>query len=239
MKKGIRVITAMNRKGGCGKSTMIRGLASAAADRDETVTIFDTDGSRGLFKWMERAKAQNAWADNVEVIATLDAGKVDQAIQEIFEQPDQEHLILIDTFGGGADPAAQDLLADISDVIVSPCMLSEEDLEETKETALWYARLKQRVADPDNLPPYRVLVSRVPAAMRAPDNAILEQIFSKLPALDQFIANRSVYSRMGSGLLGPIRDNLTNKGVALHVQDAIDEMSEVLDVLDKIVKEGK
>ena len=43
MQNGVRVITAMNRKGGCGKTTLIMGLASAAAERG---TIFDTDESR-------------------------------------------------------------------------------------------------------------------------------------------------------------------------------------------------
>ncbi|MTH62643.1 AAA family ATPase, partial [Paracoccus litorisediminis] len=37
MQNGIRVITAMNRKGGCGKTTLIMGLASAAAERGESV----------------------------------------------------------------------------------------------------------------------------------------------------------------------------------------------------------
>lgn len=239
MTNGIRVITAMNRKGGCGKSTLIRGLASAAADRGESVTVFDTDGSRGLWKWMERAKAANAWSDDVSVFAMLDARKVEALVEEILEQPDQEHLILIDTFGGGADPEAQDLLADLSDLIVSPCMLSMEDLEETKETALWYARLKQRVADPSTLPPYRVIASRVPSALREPDKLVLREMVSAVPMIDQFVANRSVYSRMGSGLLGPVRDNLQNKGVASHVQDALDEMTEALDALDAIIKEAK
>ena len=239
MKNGIRVITAMNRKGGCGKSTLIRGLASAAADRGEPVTIFDTDNSRGLGKWMERAKAADAWSDDVQVVTTLDAKKVEAMVEEIFEQPDQEHLILIDTFGGGADPQAQDLLADLSDLIISPCMLSEEDIEETKETALWYARLKQRVTDPSSLPPYRVIASRVPATLREPDKAVLKKLVGSVPVLDQFIANRSVYSRMGNGLLGRVRDNLPNRGVAAHVQDALDEMGEALDALDGIIKGGK
>ena len=238
MKNGIRVITVMNRKGGCGKSTLIRGLASAAADRGETVTVFDTDGSRGLWKWMERAKAANAWSEDVEVIATLDARQVERLVEAIFEQPDQEHLVLIDTFGGGADPAAQDLLADLSDLVVSPCMLSAEDLEETRETALWYALLKQRVADPATLPPYRVIASRVPAALREPDRAVLQSIARTLPLLDQFVANRSVYSRMSSGLLGPVRDNLLNRGVASHVQDGLDEMTEALDALDSIIRQA-
>lgn len=236
-KKGVRVITAMNRKGGCGKSTLIRGLASAAQDRGETVTIFDTDGSQGLYKWMTRAKAADAWSADVEVVASLDANKVEGMVEEIFSQPDQEHLILIDTFGGGSDPEAQDLLVDMSDIVVAPCMLSEEDLEETKETWGWYARLRERVSDPDSLPPFHVLVSRVPSVMRAPDNEILEQIFMALPAFDEFVSNRSVYSRMGNGLLGPIRDNLRNKGVAAHVQDALNEMTDVLDLLDRKIAE--
>ena len=37
---GIRVVLVMNRKGGSGKSTLCRALASAAAARGETVTIF-------------------------------------------------------------------------------------------------------------------------------------------------------------------------------------------------------
>ena len=45
MSYGIRVVLVMNRKGGSGKSTLCRALASAAAARGETVTIFDTDAS--------------------------------------------------------------------------------------------------------------------------------------------------------------------------------------------------
>ena len=38
----------MNKKGGCGKSTLVRGLASVAVDRGERVTIFDTDSNQGI-----------------------------------------------------------------------------------------------------------------------------------------------------------------------------------------------
>ena len=56
MSKGIRVIAVINRKGGCGKSTLVRGLASAAIGRGERVTIFDTDSSKGCYGWMLAAK---------------------------------------------------------------------------------------------------------------------------------------------------------------------------------------
>jgi len=91
MQNGIRVITAMNRKGGCGKTTLIMGLASAAAERGESVTIFDTDESRSSWKCMERAKAQGYWHDLVRVMPTLSAAMVIEEITAIFAQPDQEH----------------------------------------------------------------------------------------------------------------------------------------------------
>lgn len=50
---GIRVVLVMNRKGGSGKSLLCRALTSAAADRGETITIFDTDSSRACLKWMQ------------------------------------------------------------------------------------------------------------------------------------------------------------------------------------------
>ena len=39
MSRGIRVIAVINRKGGCGKSTLVRGLASAAIARGDRVTV--------------------------------------------------------------------------------------------------------------------------------------------------------------------------------------------------------
>lgn len=236
MKNGIRIITAMNRKGGCGKSTLIRGLASAAAARGESVTIFDTDGSRGLEKWMQRSEAAGYWNNNVNVIATLDAKRVDSVVKEIYEQPDQEHLILIDTFGGGSDPEAQDMLADISHLILAPMMLSEEDLAETVETALWYARLRKRVDDPSSLPPFHVVASRVPATLSAADKDVLMQAMSKLPIIDDFVQNRNAYQRMGNGLLGELWDRLPNRGVAEHAKDALTEMDDLLVRFDELIR---
>ena len=106
---GIRVVLVMNRKGGSGKSTLCRALASAAAARGETVTIFDTDSSKSCLNWMQAGQKLGNWSPSVAVIHTLDAHRVGEAIDQIYEQSDQDHLILIDTFGGGSE--AQDVLA--------------------------------------------------------------------------------------------------------------------------------
>ncbi|PTX40399.1 chromosome partitioning protein [Gemmobacter caeni] len=59
MEYGIRVVLVMNRKGGSGKSTLCRALASAAMARGETVTIFDTDSSKSCLNWMRAGQTAN------------------------------------------------------------------------------------------------------------------------------------------------------------------------------------
>ncbi|MDS9470269.1 AAA family ATPase [Paracoccus sp. MBLB3053] len=236
MQNGIRVITAMNRKGGCGKTTLIMGLASAAAERGESVTIFDTDESRSSWKWMERAKAQGHWNDLVRVIPTLSAAAVIAEITAIFAQPDQEHLILVDTFGGGSE--AQDHLALISHLLIAPCMLSANNYEESLETGLWYIRLKSRVEDPGELPPFRVLLNRVPLSRSAAEHEIYEQVIRNMPVLGEVVMNRAMYTRLdGQGLLGEIRRSTRNPGVANHLATALQEMDEVLTELDRTIRE--
>jgi hypothetical protein len=52
---------------------------------------------------MQAGQEAGNWSPLVEVIHTLDAHRVVEAIDQIYEQHDQEHLILIDTFGGGSE----------------------------------------------------------------------------------------------------------------------------------------
>lgn len=235
MKNGIRVVVVMNRKGGCGKSTLVKGLASAAADRGETVTIFDTDASQSCYKWMLAGREKGNWSALVEVIPTLSADVVLQTIDEIYEQPDQEHLVLIDTFGGGSEAADEYVMA--SHLMVTPMMLSRSDVAEAQETQDWHRRLSTRVTNPDDIPPLAVVVSRYPNRMAEPDRAALKEAFETLPVMDDFVLNRAAYGRMdGEGLLGSIRDNIVNKGVAAHINDAVAEMSTVLDMLDETIR---
>ena len=80
---GIRVVLVMNRKGGSGKSTLCRALASAAVARGETVTIFDTDSSKSCLKWMQVGQKLGNWSPLAEVIHTLDAHRVAEAVDQI------------------------------------------------------------------------------------------------------------------------------------------------------------
>lgn len=231
---GIRIILVMNRKGGAGKSTFCRALASAASARGETVTLFDTDASRSCLSWMEAGRTAGNWSPLVEVIHSLDAGRITAAIEEIYAQPDQEHLILIDTFGGAT--AAQDLLATAAHQIVCPVMLSRADLSEAKETANWYLGLRARVERPDQLPGFTVMLSRIPQRVSESERLVAEELFRSLPTLENFLGNRSIYVRMDqSGLLGPMAAGMQNRGVAAHVQAALCEAEDVLTEIDALL----
>ena len=74
--------------------------------------------------------------------------------------------------------------------------------------------------------------------MREPEKQVFGQSAAALPMIDDFVADRSVYSRMGSGMLGRVRDK-KYKAVAVHAQDALNEMTDLLDALDAIIKETK
>ena len=234
MNYGIRVVLVMNRKGGSGKSTLCRALASAAAARGETVTVFDTDASRSCLNWMEAGEQAGNWSPLVEVIHTLDAHRVVEAIGQIYEQPDQEHLILIDTFGGGSE--AQDVLALAAHRIVCPMMLSRGDLSETLETANWYLKLRGRVDHPESLAGFSVTLSRVPARLSEAERAAADELFRSLPACEAFLSNRSAFVRMDrEGLLGAIAERTPNPGLAAHLQSAVKEAAELLAEIDQLI----
>ena len=148
MGRGVRVIAVINRKGGCGKSTLVRGLASAAVARGEKVTVFDTDSSQSIYGWMRVARQLGNWDDAVDVMHTYDPAEITARLDAIYAEVPHDHLILIDTFGGASE-ALDDVVMQ-SHLIVAPIRPGRGDYTETMETLIWHERLKGRVADPDD-----------------------------------------------------------------------------------------
>lgn len=234
---GIRVVVVLNRKGGCGKSTLVKGLASAAAERGESVTIIDTDKSESSYQWMLNGKERGGWAGDVTVVSSMDTEAILDTFDQIYELPDQEHLILVDTFGGASD--ALDELVTNAHFVLVPTKLSRSDLTETQQTLNWVGRLKERVPDPSKVPPARVVINAVPARRNEAEAVAMEYIFSEFKTLASPVLQRAAYLRMDlEGMLGPIRDMTPNKPMAAYVDKAINEMDEVLVEIDKIIKCG-
>ena len=232
MSRGIRVIAVMNRKGGCGKSTLVRGLASAAIARGNRVTVFDTDSSQSIYGWMKVAKQLGNWNDRAEVIHTYDPAEITARLDAIYNEPEHDHLVLIDTFGGASE-ALDDVVLQ-SHLIVAPVRPGRGDYTETMETLIWHERLKGRVKNAQSVPEYRVVINAVSAEPSATERQAIEQIFGSMPVIEEPIMERKAYKQVdGEGLLGEIRNN-TRKGIVQnHLTNALEEMDAVLKLLDE------
>jgi chromosome partitioning protein len=170
----------------------------------------------------------------VEVIHTLDAHRVVEAIDQIYEQPDQEHLILIDTFGGGSE--AQDVLAVAAHRIICPMMLSRGDLSETLETANWYLKLRARVDNPDELAGFSVVFSRVQVRLsedRARGGGRTLPVAACLRGLAVAAAPMSGWTRKGSSARSRTRRQTAR--LAAHVQNAVKEAGDLLEEIDQLI----
>ena len=228
---GIRVILVVARKGGAGKSTLCRALASAAVARGETVTLFDADISRSCHDWAGRAQAAGNWSPLIDVIHCRDAGRVIEAIDVISVQPDQEHLILIDTPAGACE--VTDQLATAAHQFICPMMLSRADFNEARATASWYLGLQARSPRPDAFAAFTIALSRVPLRISETEKTVAAELFASLPVFENFLGNRSSYLRMDeAGLLGPMAERLQNRGVAAHLLTSLREAEDLLAEID-------
>lgn len=232
---GIRVVSAVSFKGGCGKSNALKALASAAVYRGEKVTIIDTDASCSCVNWNKRAADKNLWSDRANVIRTLASDEISSAIDAVYAIPDQDHLVLIDTVGGGTE--AQDYVALLSHAIFVPSQLLQSDLDQTLETARWYVGLRKRAADPASVPPFKVLLNRITSKLNTNERAVLTELAGRLPVFTEFMAHRAAYQRMDSdGLLGPIADSIENPVQADLIRVALAEASSLLDEIDQLIE---
>lgn len=150
------VLGMMSSKGGAGKSTITKLLASAFAFTGNRCLIIDLDPNRDIVKWWSTANETGNADANIIVRAATES-------QELFDLVDQYedavNFILIDTKGEASSWAVD--LASVSDVLVVPCMNAKGDRERTQEMIAWYEDLKSRAENGDRIPPLHVVLSRV------------------------------------------------------------------------------
>ena len=112
----------VSQKGGVGKSTIARAVASAYAAAQWNVKIADLDISQGTsFTWLQR----RLQSDIEPVVAVEVFGTADQALKVA----DQYDLMVFD--GAPHATRATVAIAEASDMVVLPTGLSLDDLEPT------------------------------------------------------------------------------------------------------------
>lgn len=240
----MRVITLINQKGGAGKSTLARGLLSAADARGIRAGFLDTDKTENLVQWAGRASIAGNWSNGIEVFKTLNAEEARETVLDLDEEGEID-LFVVDTPGDATE--LHDLLATVSDLILCPIQPSTSDLSTAIGTANWMYRMRSRVDDSSQLPPFRAVINRVGTNPTKTEARVLIYArttklvgdgeappVEKLRILPRYVQQRDAYRRMDEeGLLGRvIRADQARKERFFknpkHLRDALAEMDEFL-----------
>lgn len=236
------VIAAMNRKGGIGKTTLVRALASAIVHAGKSVLLIDTDPNRALISWQLRAQENGFGSSLMACKETLDMAALNTILDEAFTAGEAD-FIIIDTQGGGGVWA--DTIAAQVHIIVAPVILARTDVEDSLKSLDWYQRLAERVDQPELLPKYCSVITRFDSKTRGGESKLRQSeqqhlltVAQKLTPLSYALRQRPAYQDMDeTGLLGEIARqmradaNVLKRGQALRFEEALQEATYVLNEL--------
>lgn len=215
------VLGIMSSKGGAGKSTITKLLASAFAFTENKCLIIDLDPNKDIVNWWSTA-TQTGYVDDNIVVRPATNGN------DLFDLVDRYesdvNFILIDTKGEASSWAVD--LASVSDVLIVPCMNAKGDRERTQETIDWYEDLKSRAENPERIPPLHVVLSRVKPNLLThvrgtskPKDLANREFERHYEIIDQFnplatmVAEKSQYREMDElGPLGVILERYRESG---------------------------
>ncbi len=114
------VISAINAKGGAGKTTTLINVAGEYALRGKTVVLVDMDARCNLTKWWSDCRQKAAEAEGVEVLGHKTARGVAAFLNHAAEAFD---YVLIDT--PGQDVANVNAVIGWCDLVISPIQASK------------------------------------------------------------------------------------------------------------------
>lgn len=117
------VISAINGKGGAGKTTALMNIAGEYALRGRSVAMIDMDPRNNLMKWWTDCHDKETQADGIDVVSH----KTARALVAFYEQKAQQFdVLLIDT--PGEDTSIIDPVIERSDLVISPIQPSKREV---------------------------------------------------------------------------------------------------------------
>lgn len=232
------VVAVMGIKGGAGKTTICAAMTSAMIHSGKRVLLVDTDRQRSLAAWAQRAEAHGNGSALLSHVEARDTEALVALLDEAFETESHD-FIIIDT--AGVAGAWANHVAVQASLIVTPVILTENNVNGAVATYQWYKGLHGRVEEPELLPRHISILTRFDARTRKGEeklSPIERDLFARIRAeLDLFpyaVRERKAYRDMESlGLLGAIarkkRDdpNPLVRGQAAHYEDALHEVAVV------------
>jgi cellulose biosynthesis protein BcsQ len=117
------IITVAGPKGGVGKSTLVRSLASVATHQAHRVFVIDADARKNIERWSLLLDRFGNKPENLEIVAITTPTDILAIAQE---QDRDGKLVIIDTEGKTNDELTAALFA--ADVAVVPLHLAMDDI---------------------------------------------------------------------------------------------------------------
>ena len=229
----MKVISAIARKGGAGKTTLIRAMISVVIADGHSCLALDADPQAALSRWDSRITGDR---DRLVIKRVESTAELSTEIEAAYENGTAD-FVFIDTPGAGGDWI--DEVAVQCDHIVTPVMPSFTDVDTALQTAAWYDDLKDRTADPHLLPSYRAILTKVPARLTRGQREVAAVAFDKLPLLETALLDRNQFGDMdGHGLLHELAATMRSHPIVVVRKNARlyeDAIAEVRDILNEIL----
>jgi len=117
------VISAINGKGGAGKTTALMNIAGEYALRRARVAMIDMDARNNLMKWWADCQAKQAQPEGIDIYSHKTAAGLKRWMEESADAFDH---VLIDT--PGEDTSIVDPVIAVSDLVISPIQPSKREV---------------------------------------------------------------------------------------------------------------
>lgn len=237
------VISLIGQKGGAGKSTIVRILASAAVMQEKRVVLLDCDPNKSTFTFYQKLTQNDPKsAESVKGFHCTNTQEMETRIIEADQSGDFDYCI-IDTQGDLVKWV--DDVIELSDRIIIPVKLSETDFTIQLATYERYVALKEAVADPSQLAPVMLLLNHIKTGVKYPASLreLFDDIASHERSLQFYVQERNIYTQTDQGiLLGEYAERLKQGAIGnlipRYMIEAMKEANELLQVVDEVKVNG-
>ncbi len=200
----MKTITFMSFKGGAGKSTSLYLLVAALNERGKRVAVINADRNNVLHEWRDYGRGCGTWDETIKVSNAVDDEDLSKAAEEA-ESFGADYLV-IDTAGGGSD--INDAILYNSDMVVIPCDLGQQELDQTLQTLQY---VQQYLAETGGNALSGFLLNRVPLSNDrfSVDEAECWDVVKSLPIFGTRIPDdKRIKGQKTRGLMNLFRDQL-------------------------------
>ncbi|MEI9402652.1 ParA family protein [Mesorhizobium argentiipisi] len=116
-------MSAVIPKGGTGKSTMLRALASVALHRGYSVTLIDGDRRQNMSRWFQMLGDAGNRPDSLQLVSAMTPQEI---VEAAVRHNSERSVVLIDTEGTTNDNLMAGLYA--ADIVVVPIYFALDDV---------------------------------------------------------------------------------------------------------------